>query len=110
MRQSHTAVIERNVLWTGPVATEPYEAGWASEALFFVRVLAPRSGHPKVRLQVQISPDGMHWCDEGTTLEVHADAPLSWCRVVEFGNWLRLAGSLPVDMRLTVMVYLQLKV
>ena len=27
MRQSHTAVVERNQLWEGDFATEPYEGG-----------------------------------------------------------------------------------
>ena len=44
MRESHTAVVERNVVLEGPFATEPYEVAWASEAIYFLRVLAsPRS-------------------------------------------------------------------
>jgi len=39
MRQSHTAVIERNVEWTASFTTEPYETAWATEAIFFVRIL-----------------------------------------------------------------------
>lgn len=35
MRQSHTAIVERDVLWSGTFETEPYEAGWAGEAIFF---------------------------------------------------------------------------
>ena len=42
MRQSHTAVLERNVVWAGSFETEPYEAAWASEAVFFVRTLESR--------------------------------------------------------------------
>ena len=67
MRQSHTAVVERNQLWEGEFATEPYEAGWSHEAIFFVRILRAEAADssPKplidVELQVQISPDGIHW-------------------------------------------------
>jgi hypothetical protein len=39
MRQSFTAVVERNVTWQGEFAVEPYEAAWATEAIYFVRVL-----------------------------------------------------------------------
>ena len=39
LRRSYTAVVERNALWQGDFATEPYEAAWASEAIFFVRAL-----------------------------------------------------------------------
>ena len=39
VRRSYTATIERNVRWQGEFASEPYEAAWASEAIFFVRAL-----------------------------------------------------------------------
>ncbi|MCZ6631820.1 MAG: hypothetical protein O7G87_00315 [bacterium] len=42
LRKSHTAVMERNQIWSGSFETEPYEAGWASEAIFFVRTLFPK--------------------------------------------------------------------
>ena len=28
LRRSYTAIVERNVLWQGEFATEPYEAAW----------------------------------------------------------------------------------
>ena len=72
MRQSHTAVVERNQLWEGDFVTEPYEAGWSHEAIFFVRMLRVEAANSSsliaVELQVQISPDGIHWCDEGSRL------------------------------------------
>ena len=36
---SVTATVTRNELWEGEAATEPYEASWATEAIFFVRSL-----------------------------------------------------------------------
>ena len=46
-------------------ASEPYEAGWAREAVIFVRALkAPKGEQPMAR--VEISPDGMRWMPEGT--------------------------------------------
>ena len=40
MRQSFTAVLERHSIYSQPFATEPYEAGWASEARWFVRLIS----------------------------------------------------------------------
>ncbi len=105
VRGSVNAVIERNVVWKGPFETEPYEAGWASEALFFVRSL--EGGAEDAVARVQVTPDGMHWCDEGTTFALPAAGETTFCRVVKFGNWLRLVGS--TDKPVTVLVTLSLK-
>ena len=39
IRRSHIAVVERNVWWRGDFEVEPYEVGWASEAVGFLHVL-----------------------------------------------------------------------
>jgi len=109
MRQSHTAVVERNVEWTGHFFTEPYETSWATEAIFFVRQLDADRFSTPIPLCVQISPDGIHWCDEGTEFPLTPNAELSWARVDHFGGWLRLRGELPTDQTVRVIVYLQLK-
>ena len=106
IRRSHTAVIERNVEWSGAFATEPYEAAWASEALFFVRTL--RSIPVTIEARVQISPDGMVWSDEGTSVSV-TGAAQTCVRVRHFGGWLRLAGRMPAGETAAVIVYLVLK-
>ena len=109
MRQSQTAVVERNVEWQGDFALEPWETAWASEAIFFVRVLEATNVPEGIHARVQLSPDGMHWCDEGGELCLPTGPGLSFCRVVHFGGWLRLVGSLPAGASLTVIVYLTLK-
>ncbi len=113
MRQCLTAVVERNVAWQGEFATEPWEAAWATEAVFFVRVLSVEGtatpGEPMLAARVQISPDGAHWCDEGSTLQMGIDAPLGAVRVRRFGGWLRLTGNLAPDITLRVVAYLNLK-
>lgn len=110
LRQSHTAVVERNQCWEGAFATEPWEAAWASEAVFFVRVLESSGSAVAAAARVQLSPDGMHWCDEGSALVLPDQAgELSFCRVRHFGGWLRLVGELPADRSLKVIVYLNLK-
>jgi len=109
MRQSYTAVIERNEVWQGSFATEPYEVAWAGEAIFFVRALAMEEINGSVSAQVQISPDGIHWCEEGSQLFLPAEPGLTFCRVSHFGGWLRLAGQLPDGVTMKVIVYLSLK-
>ena len=110
MRRSYTAVVERGEPLEDAWATEPYEAGWASEALVFVRLL---EGPPGATLTsgAQLSPDGMHWVDEGTTLPpASAERPLAFARLREFGNWLRLAGSVtPTGASVRALVYTALK-
>ena len=44
LRSAYTAVIARGQWWDGPWESEPYEAAWAAEAIFFVRVLKVRGG------------------------------------------------------------------
>lgn len=110
MRQSHTAVLARNERWSGAVATEPYEVAWASEAIVFVRVLEPVAVPDGTELHVQISPDGMRWCDEGTRIALGGDPDVpTFARVRHFGGWLRLAGRLPEGFDAKVIAYLALK-
>jgi hypothetical protein len=109
MRNAYTAVIARGESWEGSVQTEPYEAAWAGEALFFVRVLEA-TGSGQATGRVQISPDGMNWVDEGGTLTIDAQAGhLAFVRVREFGGWLRLAVEVPPSAGLTVVATLVLK-
>ena len=115
MRQSHTVVVERNQRWEGDFATEPYEAGWSHEAIFFFRILRAEPAKPHssitIELQVQISPDGIHWCDEGSRLNFVAQHVLdkpSFVRVSHYGGWLRLAGTIK-NGRVWALVHLALK-
>jgi len=104
-----TAVVARNESWTGESATEPYEAGWAREAIVFVRALKEPTG-PLPKARIEISADGMHWCAEGSEFALPAtkDA-VSFQRVTHFGNFLRVAASLPAGGEITVLVTLHLK-
>ena len=109
-RQSYTAVVERNRLWTGQFETEPYETAWAHEALFFIRALEASDGLAEATARVQISPDGMHWCNEGTLVHLPTTAgATTFGRIRHFGGWLRLAGRVPPGEQIQVIVYLALK-
>jgi hypothetical protein len=91
MRPIHTAVLERFGTFSKDFATEPYEAGWAKEAIFFVNITAVDGTEPMLTGQVQISPDGLAWADEGTALPAMRQTGMTFVRVRHFGNWLRLA-------------------
>lgn len=109
LRESSTTVLARNETWRGDSATEPVEAGWASEAIFFVRALrSPVGTMPDVF--VEISPDGMHWVREGAGVTMPTqENGVAWLRAAHFGNWLRVRSVLPKDSECVVLVTLHLK-
>lgn len=110
IRESYLAVVARNEDLHAEWASEPCECSWASEAIFFVRVLGNSAEAPQdINVRVQISPDGLHWADEGTQLGIPANATVVFAKLRHFGGWLRLAslamgGGIP-----RVIVYLSLK-
>jgi hypothetical protein len=110
MRNSYTAVVELEQPFTGSFATEPYECGWASEALAFIRVSEKSLAAERLTVRVQVSPDGICWFDEGTTLDVIIGPGQAWARLSHFGGWLRLAGTFTGDQaRGTLTFHLALK-
>ena len=110
MPNSQTIVIERNNWWRNGFETEPCEVAWAREAIFFIRALDVRGKSPAGKVRVQISPDGIYWCDEGTEMPLPTKAgATTFVKVVHFGGWLRLAGEMPSDTELKVLVYVVLK-
>lgn len=139
MRHSFTAVIEKNATFHKDFETEPYECAWASEARWFVHVLemggvlhssiddettaafaVVNEEATSLSVRVQVSPDGLTWCDEGTQLGASDDQSASYVPIFapglysvplrDFGGWLRLDCSLRgVDPRIRLMIYLVLK-
>jgi hypothetical protein len=105
MKRSYNAIVERDVEWNGGFSTEPYEVGWASEAIFFIRSLSG-SGEGGAA-NVQITPDGMNWCDEGTSILLPGEGGTTFCKIAHFGNWLRLKGETKNPVK--VLVTLSLK-
>jgi len=106
--ESQAAVVARNETWTGQAATEPYEAGWAREAIIFVRAL--KSVGAAGRAHVELSPDGMNWVAEGTTFALPHDASkVTYARLTQFGNWLRIRAELPDGSSVTVVVTIHVK-
>lgn len=109
LRESQAAVIARNETWSGSAATEPHEAGWAGEAIIFVRALEDAKGDPG-SASVQLSPDGMRWVAEGTTFKLPKRRDeVTFARIAHFGTWLRIAAELPEGASVKVLVTLHLK-
>ncbi|WP_201836827.1 hypothetical protein [Microvirga zambiensis] len=104
-----TLVVGRNERWTGAAATEPFEAGWAREAIIFIRALKEPKGEQPVA-RVEISPDGMRWAAEGTEAPMPSRKDgIAVLRVKHFGNWLRVAADYPSGSESTVLVTVHLK-
>jgi len=94
MRQFQTTVLDFKYAYTASFASAPYEAAWASEAIFFSRIEEIAGEGAALTLRAQISVDGIHWVDEGAVcgpLTVPGDYFL---RVRHFGGFLRLCGDL----------------
>jgi len=108
MLQSQTAVLERNTVFSGDFATEPFEVAWAREARWYLQILE-RTGSPKVGLVTQVSPDGLNWVDlDGSAVQA-GSGPLTTWPVSEFGHWLRVRGSVSEGASVKVRIYLALK-
>lgn len=108
MRAFYTANLLTSFEATDSFTTEPYEAAWASEAIYFVRLEASSAADPTVQCRLQISPDGVSWLDEGTTLTV-GELGDHFVRATHFGGWLRLFINVPSGQTRRLSVHLALK-
>lgn len=94
MKNSHTAPLEvLSAKANGTFATEPYEAGWAEEAIGFIYIRETAGRAPKLVVQAQVSVDGSRWLDHHTPPLVIDRAGAHYLALTHFGNWLRLAGE-----------------
>ncbi|WP_243064784.1 hypothetical protein [Humibacter sp. RRB41] len=109
MRQTQTAVLERGAVLDAELATEPFEAAWASEARWFVEFLEP-APEGSVVLRTQISADGLTWVDhESPAIQCSASGIVT-TSVHDFGHWLRLVALIDgATAAPLVRVYLALK-
>ncbi len=97
MRQFHTTVTERKLDFSTDFTTHPYEAGWASEAICFIRVEDLEGTNAELTAHVQISVDGLNWVDEGTVFKTINSKGDSFVKVSHFGGFLRLRSSISGD-------------
>ena len=108
MRSAHTVVLERNTPLQGEFATEPYEVGWATQAVMFIDTLDALESDWSAH--VEISPDGIRWCEiDSKSFSVNRYG-LTSIRIRHFGSWLRvrLVPTAPSDTA-RVLITLSLK-
>lgn len=107
MQTTYTSVLARRVRIDGEVTTLPYEAGWASEAVFFIQA---EGEHPELEIAAEVSPDGITWIRRGTPIKLPATATIAELPVTTFGNWLRVVVSgASADAGARVLIHLNLK-
>lgn len=106
MQTSSTSVLERRVVFSGELVTHPFEAGWATEARFFVQL---KGNSADTRIQVEISPDGLHWLPYGEPIVHAAGEHLSSIGVAQFGSWLRAVLVQQTPHEVEALVHLTLK-
>ncbi len=110
MRQFQTSVLERREEIDGPFTSQPFEAAWASEAIYFIAIEAIEGRGARLDAHAQISADGIRWMDEGSALADIDREGNRFLRVRHFGGWLRLRLSVRGQgARFKVTVHLVLK-
>ena len=91
MKNFQASAVERRITITDQFDSQPMEAGWASEAIFFIWV--EHINRPAIlNVNAQISPDGINWIDENdATITINQSGYYN-IKLVHFGNWLRVRG------------------
>ena len=109
LRESTTAVVIRGEHVADGFTSEPYEAGWAIEALLFLRLLVqPETsvGH----VWVEISADGFNWAADGEPVVLpKGEGEVTFRRIGHFGNWLRLRLEMAEGSTVQLLATLHLK-
>jgi hypothetical protein len=104
---SNTSVLERRVPIADTYHTYPYEAGWASEAILFVQA---EGQHPPLRLQPEISPDGIAWVPVHPARDLAAGQSIEALPLQCFGSWLRLTVTgASAERPATILIHLALR-
>ncbi|MGL9774321.1 MAG: hypothetical protein ACR5LG_11505 [Sodalis sp. (in: enterobacteria)] len=94
MKEFYSSVIELRQPISQQFSSNPYECGWASEALFFLTV------HPKIAdfdhlvVRPKIFLDGVHWTEAPGDATLISEPELTAIALTQFGGWLRLELTL----------------
>jgi len=51
----------------------------------------------------------MHWCDEGSEIFMPSENEVTFIKLREFGNWVRIVGNFNSDRTAKLLITLQLK-
>lgn len=106
MHTTNTSVLARRVRISDEFATLAFEAGWATEALFFVQT---EGEHPDLTLIAEVSPDGVNWRPRAEAT-LPSDESLVDLPVDRFGNWLRMrVVGATADAGARILIHLNLK-
>ncbi|HRY27059.1 MAG: hypothetical protein H6852_14815 [Geminicoccaceae bacterium] len=109
LRESTTAVVIRGEHVTDGFTSEPYEAGWAIEAVLFLRLLAPPV-RPGGMIRLELSADGFNWATDGEPVALpKAEGEVVFRRIGHFGNWLRLRLEMAEGSTVQLLATLHLK-
>lgn len=110
MRHFHASAVERRITITNKLTSHPMEAGWASEAIFFLFVESVHGTGATLDAWVEISADGINWIREGAAFQKIDAAGHYFAKVSHFGNWLRVHGEVSgMDASIKLSVHLHLK-
>lgn len=109
MRQFFASTVEQRKTFHADFSTHPMEAGWASEAIFFLNIEEFSENGVSLHAAVEISADGVHWIPEGTSFEKLSHKGSYFVKVKHFGNWLRINGKLDGEGEIKLSVHLHLK-
>jgi hypothetical protein len=94
MRQFQTNVLDFKFAYEAPFASEPYECGWAAEAIFFLRIEEKSGQDAALTAYAQISADGLHWVDAGPNIGPLTEPGDYFLRLTHFGGFIRLRGEI----------------
>ena len=95
MKNVHTAPLEvLSSRANGAFATEPFEAGWADEAMAMLYVREMAGPAVRLTLRAQISVDGSRWFDHPACALQAGLVGGYGLPLTQFGNWIRLAGEI----------------
>ncbi|WP_147918500.1 DUF6385 domain-containing protein [Ruania zhangjianzhongii] len=87
MQTTNTSVLARRIWIDDDYATLAYEAGWASEAVFFTQV---EGEHPELTVATEISPDGITWIERGGRSTLTIEESITENALTTFGTWVRV--------------------
>lgn len=107
MKEFYTSVVELRQPIKNSFLTEPYECGWANEALFFLTIHPEQANFTQIVVRPKISPDGIHWLDAPGENAVVDKPGMIAIAQSHFGGWLCLELSLSGEAQ-TAMITLHL--
>ena len=89
MKEFYTVVLDRLKEIDCTYSSEPYEAGWADEAIAFIRVHKIEEGK-RLSAKIEISPDGIEYNsieEAAIAAKVHRTTMVKWVNHFPQKGW-----------------------